>query len=156
MPVNSLVISPKLLLRSVRKVSLGHNKINQTRKGRCEIEASSQQGRTYIRKSVLMFILLVHTEYTKHAYIVRLGRLLCIRKTCTEMDQIRLFFWDKKHERRPSYAYGFGLLFFRQTRTGLPMRVRYSNEIAEWKWPPIFQNKRVRYARKSRRAGPLQ
>ena len=47
-------------------------------------------------------------------------------------------------------------LFFRQTRTGLPMRVRYSNEIAEWKWPPIFQNKRVRYARKSRRAGPLQ
>ena len=20
------------------------------------------------------------------------------------------------------------------------MRVRYSNEIAEWKWPPIFQN----------------
>ena len=38
----------------------------------------------------------------------------------------------------------------------LPMRVRYSNEIAEWKWPPIFQNKRVRYARKSRRTGPLQ
>ena len=66
------------------------------------------------------------------------------------------FFRDQKHERRPSYAYGFGLLCFRQTRTGLPMRVRYSNEIAEWKWPPIFQNKRVRYARKSRRAGPLQ
>ena len=36
------------------------------------------------------------------------------------------------------------------------VRVRYSNEIAEWKWPPIFQNKRVRYARKSRRAGPPQ
>ena len=52
------------------------------------------------------------------------------------------FFWDQKHERRPSYAYGFGLLFFRQTRTSLPMRVRYSNAIAEWKWPPIFQNKR--------------
>ena len=33
-------------------------------------------------------------------------------------------FQDQKHERRPSYAYGFGLLFFRQTRTGLPMRVR--------------------------------
>ena len=32
------------------------------------------------------------------------------------------------------------------------MRVRYSNEIAEWKWPPSFQNKRVRYARKSGRA----
>ena len=66
------------------------------------------------------------------------------------------FFRDQKHERRPSYAYGFGLLCFRQTRTCLSMRVRYSNEIAEWKWPPIFQNKRVRYARKSRRAGPLQ
>ena len=66
------------------------------------------------------------------------------------------FFRDQKHERRPSYAYGFGLLCFRQTRTGLPMRMRCSNEIAEWKWPPIFQNKRVRYARKSRRAGPLQ
>ena len=25
------------------------------------------------------------------------------------------------------------------------MRVRYSNEIAKWKWPPIFQNRRVRY-----------
>ena len=67
-----------------------------------------------------------------------------------------VFFRDQKHERRPSYAYGFGLLFFRQTRTGLPMWVRYSNEIAEWKCPPIFQNKRVRYARKSRQAGPLQ
>ena len=67
-----------------------------------------------------------------------------------------VFFRDQKHERSPSYAYGFGLLFFLQTRTGLPMRVRYSNEIAEWKWPPTFQNKRVRYARKSRRAGPLQ
>ena len=66
------------------------------------------------------------------------------------------FFRDQKHERRPSYAYGFGLLCFRQTRIGLPMRVRYSNEIAEMKWPPIFQNKRVRYARKSGRAGPLQ
>ena len=66
------------------------------------------------------------------------------------------FFRDQKHERRPSYAYGFGLLCFRQTRTGLPMRVRYSNEVAEWKWPPIFQNKRARYARKSRRAEPLQ
>ena len=65
------------------------------------------------------------------------------------------FFRDQKHERRPSYAYGFGLLFFRQTRTGLPMRVRYSNEIAKWKWPPIFPNRRVRYARKSRRAGPV-
>ena len=74
----------------------------------------------------------------------------------TKMDQIRFFFRDQKHERRPSYAYGFGLLFFRQIRTDLPMRVRYGNEIAEWKWPPIFQNKRVRYARKSRRAGPLQ
>ena len=84
------------------------------------------------------------------------GRLFCIRKTYTKMDQIRFFFRDQKHERRPSYAYGFGLLCFRQTRTGLPMRVRYSNEIAEWKWPPVFQNKRVRYARKSRRAGPLQ
>ena len=51
----------------------------------------------------------------------------------TKMDQIRFFFRDQKHERRPSYAYGFGLLCFRQTRTGLPMRVRYSNEIAEWK-----------------------
>ena len=51
------------------------------------------------------------------------------------------FFRDQKHERRPSYAYGFGLLCFRQTWTGLPiMRVRCSNEIAEWKWPPIFQN----------------
>ena len=38
----------------------------------------------------------------------------------------------------------------------LSMRVRYSNEIAEWKWLPFFQNERVRYARKSRRAGPLQ
>ena len=66
------------------------------------------------------------------------------------------FFRDQKHERRPSYAYGFGLICFRQTRTDLPMRVRYGNEIAEWKWLPIFQNKRVRYARKSRRAGPLQ
>ena len=84
-----------------------------------------------------------------------LGRLLCIRKTYTKMDQIRFFFRDQKHEQRLSYAYDFGLLCFRQTRTGLPMRVRYSNEIAEWKWPPIFQNKRVRYARKSRRAGPL-
>ena len=75
----------------------------------------------------------------------------------TKRDQIRFFFRDQKHERRPSYAYGFGLLFFRQIRTDLPMRVRYGNEIAEWKWPPIFQNKRVRYARKkSRRAGPLQ
>ena len=85
-----------------------------------------------------------------------LGRLLCIRKTYTKMDPTRFFFRDQKHERRPSYAYGFGLLYFRQTRTGLPMRARYSNEIAEWKWPPTFQNKRVRYARKSRRAGPLQ
>ena len=85
-----------------------------------------------------------------------LGRLLCIRKTYTKMDQIRFFFRDQKHERRPSHAYGFGLICFRQTRTGLPMRVRYSNEIAEWKWPPIFQNKRVIYARKSKRAGPLQ
>ena len=58
------------------------------------------------------------------------------------------FFRDQKHERRPSYAYGFGLLYFRQTRTGLPMLVRYSNKIAEWKWPQIFQNKTVRYARK--------
>ena len=49
------------------------NKINQTLKGRCEIEASSQRCRMYIRKLVLMFILLVHTKYTKHACIVRLG-----------------------------------------------------------------------------------
>ena len=34
-----------------------------------------------------------------------------------------------------------GHLCFRQTRTGLPMRVRYSNEIAEWKWPPIFKTR---------------
>ena len=27
----------------------------------------------------------------------------------------------------------------------LSMRERYKNEIAEWKWPPVFQNKRVRY-----------
>ena len=66
------------------------------------------------------------------------------------------FFGTKNMSEGHFYAYGFGLLCFRQTRTGLPMRVRYSNEIAEWKWPPLFQNKRVRYARKSRRAGPLQ
>ena len=60
-----------------------------------------------------------------------LGRLLCIRKTYTKMDYIRFFVRDQKHERRPSYAYGFGLLCFRQTRTGLSMRARYSNEIAE-------------------------
>ena len=29
----------------------------------------------------------------------------------------------------------------------LSMRGRYNNEIAEWKWPPIFRNKGVRYAR---------
>ena len=29
----------------------------------------------------------------------------------------------------------------------LSMRGRYKNEIVEWKWPPVFQNRRVRYAR---------
>ena len=33
------------------------------------------------------------------------------------------------------------------TSLSLSMRGTYKNEIAELKWPPIFQNKRVRYAR---------
>ena len=42
------------------------------------------------------------------------------------------------------------LLFWHVSTTSLnlSMRGRYNNEIGEWKWPPIFQNKRVRhYAR---------
>ena len=33
------------------------------------------------------------------------------------------------------------------TSLSLSMRGMYYNKIAEWKWPPIFQNKRVRNAR---------
>ena len=33
------------------------------------------------------------------------------------------------------------------TSLSLSMQVRFKNEIAEWEWSLIFQNKRVRYAR---------
>ena len=33
------------------------------------------------------------------------------------------------------------------TSLSLSVRGRFKNEIAEWKWPLIFQNKRARYAR---------
>ena len=33
------------------------------------------------------------------------------------------------------------------TSLSLSIRERFKNEIAEWKWPFFFQNKRARYAR---------
>ena len=41
----------------------------------------------------------------------------------------------------------FGMFSTIINSISLFMRGRYYNEIAEWKWPPIFQNKSVRYAR---------
>ena len=40
-----------------------------------------------------------------------------------------------------------GTVLFWHGFNNLSIRGRYKNEIVEWKGPPIFQNKRVRYAR---------
>ena len=41
----------------------------------------------------------------------------------------------------------FGMVSTTINSLSLPKRGRYNNEIVEIKWPPIYQSKRVRYAR---------
>ena len=54
---------------------------------------------------------------------------------------------DQKYGRSQSYGNGFDSGMVSTNSRSLSMRGRYKIEIAEWKCPPIFQNKRVRYAR---------
>ena len=60
------------------------------------------------------------------------------------MAQIRLFFGTKTWSESVLWQrFRFGMVS--TTSLSLSMRGRYKIEIAEWEWPHIFQNKRVRY-----------
>ena len=65
----------------------------------------------------------------------------------TKMAQIRLFFWGPKTWSESILWQRFCFGMVSTTSLSLSMRGRYKNEITEWKWPPIFQNKSVEYAR---------
>ena len=57
-----------------------------------------------------------------------------------------VFFYQKYGQ---SQSYGNSFVWHGFDNKPKLMRERYKNEVIEWKWPPIFQNKRVRYSRRA-------
>ena len=55
--------------------------------------------------------------------------------------------WDQKYGQTKSYGNGLVRHGFDNKSKLVYYAGEIQNEIIEWKWPPIFQNNRVRYAR---------
>ena len=70
-------------------------------------------------------------------------------KNLNENGPNPFFLFGTKNMASQSYGNSFTRKMVSTTSISFSMRGRYYNEIAEWKWPPIFQNKRVIYARRA-------